>query len=67
MGGVPAVVDVASVSGLEFVGSVSHNLGDPLGSGERPFEGLAIVNGNFGRLSPEASGFVSVFWEFVAG
>ena len=28
MGGVPVVVDVTSVSGLEFVGSVTHDLGD---------------------------------------
>lgn len=32
MGGVPAVVDVASISSLEFVGSVTHNLGDLVGS-----------------------------------
>ena len=28
MGGVPAVVDVMSVSNLEFVGFVTHDLGD---------------------------------------
>ena len=28
MGGVPAVVDVASILGLEFVGSMANNLGD---------------------------------------
>ena len=51
MGGVPAVVDVASVSSLEFVGSVTHNFGDLVGFGERPFEELAIVNGESGYLS----------------
>ena len=30
--GVPTVVDVASVLSLEFVGSLSHNFGDLVGS-----------------------------------
>ena len=67
MGGVPAVVDVTSVSSLEFVGSVTHNLGDLVGSEERSLEELAIMDGESGCLSPEASGFVFVFWEFFAG
>ena len=28
MGGIPAVVDVTFISSLEFVGSVTHDLGD---------------------------------------
>lgn len=32
MSGVPTVVDVASVSSLEFVGSVTDDLGDLVGS-----------------------------------
>ena len=32
MGGIPAVVNAASVSSLEFVGSVTNDLGDLVGS-----------------------------------
>ena len=32
MGGILAVVDVTSVSSMEFVGSVTHDLGDLIGS-----------------------------------
>ena len=32
MGGIPAVVDVASVLSLQFVGSVIDDLGDLVGS-----------------------------------
>mgnify|MGYP003411365460 CR=1 FL=1 len=32
MSGVPAIVDVASISSLEFIGSLTDDLGDLVGS-----------------------------------